>query len=91
MSQTAHKSPADAPAEPVLEELYQRYIKPLSPRDRLRLVEMIVRELASERASQTKQPLRNIMELHGLGKDIWQGVDAQEYVNELRREWEHRP
>ncbi len=31
------------------------------------------------------------MELHGLGAEIWEGVDAQEYVNELRNEWEHRP
>lgn len=36
-------------------------------------------------------PKRSIMELHGLGKDIQDGVDAQEYINELRREWEHRP
>ena len=31
------------------------------------------------------------MELHGLGAEIWEGVDAQEYVNELRKEWDHRP
>jgi hypothetical protein len=34
---------------------------------------------------------RSIMELHGLGKEIWEGMDAQEYVNELRKEWDHRP
>ncbi len=28
----------------------------------------------------------NLMSLKGLGKEIWAGVDAQEYVNELRRE-----
>jgi len=31
------------------------------------------------------------MELHGLGKEIWEGIDAQEYVNKLRAEWDHRP
>ena len=25
---------------------------------------------------------------YGLGKEIWKGVDAQAYVNELRDEWE---
>ena len=30
----------------------------------------------------------NIMALHGLGKAIWDGVDAQAYVSALRREWE---
>ena len=27
---------------------------------------------------------RSIMELAGLGKEIWEGIDAQEYVDELR-------
>jgi len=30
----------------------------------------------------------NIEELRGLGKEIWDGVDAQEYVDSLRQEWE---
>lgn len=33
---------------------------------------------------------RDIMELHGLGKEIWEGIDAQEYVNQLRSEWDDR-
>lgn len=27
-------------------------------------------------------------DLYGLGKEIWSGMDAQEYVNRLRDEWE---
>ena len=27
-------------------------------------------------------------DLHGLGSEIWEGEDAQEYVNRLRYEWE---
>lgn len=26
----------------------------------------------------------------GLGKEIWEGIDAQAYVDDLRSEWEHR-
>ena len=42
------------------------------------------------------RPLHSIMELHGLGAEIWKDesgnlIDAQEYVNELRGEWDHRP
>ncbi len=34
---------------------------------------------------------RNLLELAGLGAEIWEGIDAQEYVNQLRSEWDHRP
>ncbi len=41
------------------------------------------------------KPEHSIMELHGLGAEIWKDengnlIDAQEYVNELRSEWDHR-
>jgi hypothetical protein len=29
-----------------------------------------------------------LTDLKGLGKEIWKGVDAQEYVDELRSEWQ---
>jgi len=70
------------------EEIYEQHIKPLPPAERLRLVEIIAHEIAATTESDT-EPLHNIMELHGLGAEIWEGVDAQEYVNELRKEWDH--
>ncbi|MBK9124136.1 MAG: hypothetical protein IPM16_13610 [Chloroflexi bacterium] len=33
----------------------------------------------------------SILELAGLGADIWKGIDAQDYVDQLRREWDDRP
>jgi hypothetical protein len=33
---------------------------------------------------------RSLLEFEGLGAEIWKGIDAQEYVNELRKEWDHR-
>jgi len=33
---------------------------------------------------------RSIMELQGIFKDIWKGIDAQEYVNQERAEWAKR-
>ena len=29
----------------------------------------------------------SILELQGLGKEIWQGIDAQEYVDRERSSW----
>lgn len=34
---------------------------------------------------------RSLLEFEGVGAEIWGNVDAQEYVNELRKEWDHRP
>jgi hypothetical protein len=72
-----------------LEQLYRQHIKPLTPADRLRLIAMLAHDLTPD-AARTRPP-RDVMELHGLGKEIWEGIDAQEYVNRLREEWDHRP
>lgn len=74
-----------------VEEIYERHVKPLSAAERLRLLEMTSRDLATESAISAGEPKRSIMELHGLGKEIWEGIDAQKYVNTLRSEWDHRP
>lgn len=74
-----------------VEEIYERHIKPLSAAERLRLLAMTAQDLAQQPAEPTAKSKRSIMELHGLGKEIWEGIDAQEYVNELRKEWDHRP
>jgi hypothetical protein len=33
---------------------------------------------------EAEKPSHSITELEGLGAEIWEGIDAQEYVNELR-------
>ena len=73
--------------EAKVEEIYTKYIKNLSIGDRLRLLELTARDLVVA----DKKPKRSLLELEGLGADIWHGVDAQEYVNGLRSEWSHRP
>jgi hypothetical protein len=64
--------------------LYEQQIKPLPLSDQLRLIELIARDMARSTAPETASC--SIMELHGLGAEIWQNVDAQEYVNKLREE-----
>ena len=62
-------------------EVYERHIKKLSPEDRRELVALIERELANECTTPRRHSL---LELAGLGKEIWEGIDAQEYVNRVR-------
>lgn len=40
------------------------------------------------RQADEPKPKRQLTELRGLGKEVWAGIDAQEYVNEMRDEWD---
>ena len=72
-------------------ELYERHIRPLTAAERLQLMALVTAEMA-EAAEPTIQPAkRSLLELRGLGKEIWDGVDPDAYVRELRSEWDHRP
>ena len=62
-------------------EIYEEHVKQMPRAERLRLVELIVREMA---ISEKPRGERSLLELEGLGAEIWQGIDAQEYVNKLR-------
>ena len=39
-------------------------------------------ELIAHDLVMPEQPKRSIMELRGLGKEIWEGIDPQKYVDE---------
>ncbi len=67
-----------------IEELYLQEIRDLPAEARLRLMALIAQDLAGH----SPERAHSILELAGLGKEIWQGVDAQQYVDQLRREWE---
>ena len=30
----------------------------------------------------------NVMDFHGVGHEFWKGVDVQEYINQMRDEWD---
>ena len=59
-------------------------VQRLSPTDQLHLLEDLA---ALVRREIEPQPGRSIMELQGLGKEIWRGIDAQEYVDRERTSW----
>ena len=58
-------------------------IQGLTPAQQMRLLQelsVLLRPLPS-------QPKRSIMELAGLGKEVWAGIDAQDYVDQERASW----
>lgn len=65
------------------EEIFRR-VQRLKPADQLRLLE----DLSALIRRQVTPPLhRSILELQGLGKEIWSGIDAQEYIDRERDSW----
>jgi hypothetical protein len=36
----------------------------------------------------TVQRLHSILEFEGIGKELWEGVDVQKYIDEERNSWE---
>jgi hypothetical protein len=71
--------------ETILEE-----IRALSVAERKRLIGAIVDTL-TESSAQPAGKKRSILEFEGVGAEMWQGIDAQEYVNRLRNEWDDPP
>jgi hypothetical protein len=69
-------------------EVYERHIRPLSDEQRKELLSLLVKDLAKQADSGKS---RRITELAGLGKEIWAGVNPDEYVKQLRNEWDTRP
>ena len=59
-----------------------RAVEALTREERLRLIQ----ELA-EHAAHDGDHAASVMDLCGLGQEIWQDWDAQEYVNRERASW----
>jgi hypothetical protein len=71
----------------MLEQIVQE-IRGLSIDQRKALIMVIVDTLAEPELTSEKHSL---LELEGLGKELWEGIDAQDYVNQLRNEWDQHP
>ena len=62
--------------------------KNLSIDEQKQLIKLLV-DIVAEPQEAPKE--HSILELAGLGKEIWEGIDPQEYIRQLRSEWDHRP
>jgi len=65
---------------------YVRGIQRLRPEEQLSLVEIISVKL--KKTLGRKKAKHSVMELEGLGADVWKGIDAQHYVSEERESWD---
>ena len=59
----------------------------LSVKQRKQLITVIVDSLTGNEPRRT----RSILEFEGIGERFRNGMDAQDYVNRLRGEWDERP
>lgn len=57
----------------------------LSLVDQARLVEALSKLV---RARIQAWPKHSIMELEGMGKELWRGIDVEKYIEEERNSWE---
>ena len=68
---------------------YNDYIKgitSLNTDEQLNLIKAL--SSAIQKKSRKKESDKNIMELEGLGAELWQGIDAQDYVKKERESWD---
>ncbi len=59
-------------------------VEKLSSKEKLQLIEHVVHEL--QRLPQPTQTF-SWKDARGLGKEIWEGVDVDRYIDDLRNEW----
>ena len=69
----------------VLNEVLNQ-VQHLTPDDQLRLVEDLVANIRRQGTGCPKK--HNIMEFEGVGKEVWEGVDVEKYIDEERNSWE---
>ncbi len=66
------------PLETIIQE-----VRALPVEQRKQLVMIILESFAEEHSAK----LHSLLELEGLGADLWQGIDAQTYVDDARGKW----
>jgi hypothetical protein len=68
-------------------DIFEKYVSKLNHKDRQELLDLMTGKLPTETGPVAK---RSLLELEGLGADLWSSIDAQQYVDDLRKEWDRR-
>ncbi len=69
-------------------EAYRKVLqmaRELPAEEQLQLIEDLISRV---RHRVQAKPTHSIMELEGLGKEIWEGVDVEKYINDERNSWD---
>jgi len=61
-------------------------VRELSYHDQLRLLADIATLLRFQQTSPRHK--HNLLELEGLGKEVWEGINVKEYLNQERNSWD---
>lgn len=69
-----------------LQEIIEE-VQTLSLDEQKQLIKVLV-DIVSEPAPEVAPKTRSLRELRGLGKAVWAGIDAQEYIHHQRNEWD---
>lgn len=72
---------------PLMEQIL-REIEQLAPDEQRQLSQRLASRL--QETERSHQPKRKLSEFRGIAPSLLEGQDAQEWVNELRDEWEVR-
>jgi hypothetical protein len=64
-------------------DVARKSVEALGPADQLRLVA----ELAARLSGELNRQPRSLLELEGLGREIWRNVDVDEYLRGERSSW----
>jgi hypothetical protein len=67
-------------------EMVKQLARELPVEERKQVVMDILDSLAAHEMEQDA----SLLDLEGLGAEIWSGVDAAKYVDDPRREWDNR-
>lgn len=69
-----------------IEEIYQQHIKPLSPAERLRLIEITAHELVMPIDDNVATERHDWLAVRGIAPNLLEGEDAQKWVSRTRHE-----
>lgn len=60
----------------------------LTVEEQLRLIEELATMIRQKQQVQEEKPLHSILELEGLGKEIWEGINVEQYIEQERNSWD---
>ncbi len=64
-----------------------REAESLSREEQSQLIKLLLDRILPSSSAQPDKA-HSLRELRGLGKEIWEGIDAQDYINQQRDEWD---
>lgn len=63
------------------------YARRLPHAEQLRLLEELAAMIRQQQVKEPEEPLHSLLELEGLGAELWEGIDPQKYIEEERKSW----